>query len=497
MKKQLLLIALLCSGLGYSQNALDFDGTDDYISTNYSGVLGSADRTFEAWVYVSSSAPATNLTILDYGTNLAYSRNTFLVGGSRNLAYITGVANLSSTAGDVPEDQWTHVAFVMNSGTAYLYVNGTEVASGSVAGVNTPSGMETVRIGQRVAGGSIPFYGPIDEVRIWSVARTPAEIQSNMNSEFCTLPANLEAYYMLNEGTAGANNTGITSAADASANTNDGTLNNFNLNGTTSNWVTGQNLSGAQAVNQTLTLCDGESITIGSNTYSTSGQYTDVLTSVSGCDSTVVTDLTVMAAIGTTQALSECAGFEIIVGSNTYSTTGVYTDVLTAVSGCDSTVVTDLTINTVDNTTTVSGVTITANAAGASYTWINCADNMPVNGETAQSFTATANGDYAVIVDDGTCADTSACVAISSVGLNELENAFIGLFPNPVNDQFEISSSINTPFALNITNSLGQNVKTLEAKNGMSINVADLPNGVYYLQISAQELNKTFVFVKK
>jgi len=100
----------------------------------------------------------------------------------------------------------------------------------------------------------------------------------------------------------------------------------------------------AIATSQTLIECAGFSITVGTNTYTTTGIYTDVLTAVDGCDSTVTTDLTVKPAITSSQMLVECAGFSITVGTNTYTTTGIYTDVLTAADGCDSTVTTDLTV---------------------------------------------------------------------------------------------------------------------------------------------------------
>lgn len=45
---------------------------------------------------------------------------------------------------------------------------------------------------------------------------------------------------------------------------------------------------------QTLTLCDGESITVGASTYTTSGIYADTIQLFQGCDSIVNTNLTVL-----------------------------------------------------------------------------------------------------------------------------------------------------------------------------------------------------------
>jgi len=99
------------------------------------------------------------------------------------------------------------------------------------------------------------------------------------------------------------------------------------------------------ASTQSATLCAGESMTVGTSVYTTTGNYTDVLAAVNGCDSTVTTNLIVDAAIVTVQSMTLCAGQSMMVGTNTYSSTGNYIDVLTAADGCDSTVTTDLIVN--------------------------------------------------------------------------------------------------------------------------------------------------------
>ena len=44
---------------------------------------------------------------------------------------------------------------------------------------------------------------------------------------------------------------------------------------------------------QNINLCNGGSITVGNNTYNSTGLYTDVFSSINGCDSIIITDLTV------------------------------------------------------------------------------------------------------------------------------------------------------------------------------------------------------------
>lgn len=198
----LLAFFFLAFNLSNSQaqnNSLSFDRTDDQVQTTFAGVLGGADRTFEAWVNVSATAPSANLCILDYGRNAALSRNTFVVTGARGVSFISGGANFGTSAGIITAGQWHHVAFVLSSGTGFIYVDGVQAGTSNISTVNTPSGFADVTIGERVAGGSIRFGGLLDEVRIWNVARTATEIANSRNTELAGTETGLVAYFKFDE----------------------------------------------------------------------------------------------------------------------------------------------------------------------------------------------------------------------------------------------------------------------------------------------------------
>lgn len=95
---------------------------------------------------------------------------------------------------------------------------------------------------------------------------------------------------------------------------------------------------------QNPVLCFGESFTVGGNTYTVSGNYKDTLSNVNGCDSIITTQLTVIPKISTSQNLSICAGLTVKVGNNIYSDSGNYTDSLSNINGCDSIVFTNLNV---------------------------------------------------------------------------------------------------------------------------------------------------------
>lgn len=496
-----ILLFLAASGMSFAQNGLNFDGSNDYVQTSYQGIIGSANRTFEAWVNVSATAPASNLTILDYGTNAAGSRNTFVVAGDRSLGFLSGGtnANMFSTPGDVPVGQWVHVAFILDNGTGFLFVDGIQVATGNLSNVNTPFGNLSVRIGERVPGGSIPFHGSIDEVRIWNQARTTAQINDFKDVEFCTNPSGLTAYYKMNEGVAGGNNSAITMTVDE-VSSNNGILNGFALTGATSNFVTGASLSTSTSSTQTVSGCEGFTVTVGGNVYDSTGIYVDTLAStMTGCDSVVTTDLTVTGTVTTTQTLHECAGFSVSVDTNTYNSTGIYVDTLSSiVTGCDSVVTTDLTIDTLDITTSVSGPTITATQSGVNYSWIDCDNNNAViPGATSQSFSPTQNGNYAVIVDNGICTDTSACVSVTVVGIEAGIANEVKLYPNPTKEQISIQWAGRDQFSIVIFNSLGKELlRSNSAGPARQLEIAHLPTGVYFVELEADGVVFRSKFVK-
>jgi hypothetical protein len=342
------VLAVFFSANLQAQNALNFDGANDYVQTSYAGVLGSADRTFEAWVKVDANASG-NICIVDYGANIVGSRNSFSVSGNNGLTFISGGtnANIGSTSNVITPGQWTHVAFVLDNSTGYLYVNGTQVGTGNLSTVNTPSGYANLRIGQRVAGGSIPFYGAIDEVRIWDYARSATEISNNMAAEYCALDSHLVAYHKFNHGIAGGSNSGVNSSYDASGNGNNGTLQNISLSGSTSNWVTGYGLStGTLTGTLSATGCNASYTSpSGNHVWTQAGTYTDTVQSIMACDSILTITLAFNTSTSDSIVESVCESYTSPSGFYTWTTSGIYSDTLVNAAGCDSILTIDLSVN--------------------------------------------------------------------------------------------------------------------------------------------------------
>jgi gliding motility-associated-like protein len=91
-------------------------------------------------------------------------------------------------------------------------------------------------------------------------------------------------------------------------------------------------------------ICTGQVVQVGNNTYTQTGNYRDVLRAYNGCDSIVLTNLTVSNGIVKSQSLIICSGQILQVGTKNYTQTGVFKDTLRAISGCDSIITTNLTV---------------------------------------------------------------------------------------------------------------------------------------------------------
>jgi hypothetical protein len=143
---------------------------------------------------------------------------------------------------------------------------------------------------------------------------------------------------------------------------------------------------------------------------------------------------------------------------------------------------------TVDTSTSVSGATITANGSGGTYQWLDCDNGSAViPAATGQSFTPSANGNYAVVVTQGFCTDTSGCVNIQSVAVAETNEANVSVYPNPFSGIFTIT---NCPLSAVVTITDAQGKLVLSSTGSSSRVAVDLtsePSGVYFVEIRAGE----------
>lgn len=178
--------------------------------------------------------------------------------------------------------------------------------------------------------------------------------------------------------------------------------------------------------------------------------------------------------------------FEQTADSMAYIVTGY------SASGCmnTDTVIVKVKLVNVAVNQSQSSDTLTAYAEGAIYQWINCADNSPVEGATEQQFVATENGEFAVIVTENECSDTSICYAVVGVGIGDNNfGAKISIYPNPNNGNFTVKLGVEKA-TINVYNALGRLVYS--RKDASEFEELNLDTkGLYFIEIRTDNAVET------
>jgi hypothetical protein len=245
----------------------------------------------------------------------------------------------------------------------------------------------------------------------------------------------------------------------------------------------------------TQTACD--SYTWNGQTYTQTGTYVFNTTTVAGCDSTASLILTINSSSTSTSSATACGSYTW--NGQTYTQSGTYTYVTPNAVGCDSTATLNLTINANPTATITNNGDGSATAStGAAYQWIDCATGLEAPFASAQTFAPTVTGSYAVIVTNaGGCSDTSACVTIDVIGLDETKESLVLVQPNPSLGIFNILFGENTNGNVVITDATGRIIGT-EGINGPSktIDLTNAVTGIYYFTIQTENLEKVIRVIK-
>ena len=191
-------------------------------------------------------------------------------------------------------------------------------------------------------------------------------------------------------------------------------------------------------------ICQGEIYNVGTHTYTSNGIYIDSLTTYLGCDSIITTNLLVNPVQQTTLNPVICQGETYNENTHTYTTTGIYKDTLTTYLGCDSIVTINLTtvplptVNLGNDTTLCFGKIIILNATNASSTY------FWQDSSTASTYNVSQEGTYWVTVTDN-----NNCIASDTIYINYQECVIPDIYiPNSftpngdgLNDIFNIKTT--------------------------------------------------------
>jgi len=450
-----LLAILLCatSVSAQNNNALSFDGIDDYASAASASLLisNAPGISMTAWVYPTNPSPSfpnfdgivgfrndldADFYLLHYTPNSVEARMRNSSGQPFTL--VSPVITLNT---------WNHLALTYDGAYLRMYKNGvisdSTPANGSIS--NTSVDFLIGNLQFQIT--NFQLSGRVDEVSLWSRALSPEELKCLPSSGIDTAAATgLQLYYRCNQGVASGNNAGITSLNDAAGNI-PAQLNSFAMNGGVSNFV-----AGALAVNSiTQFACPDSGVVF-------NGQYVPA--------------------------------------------PGVYTATFTSSAGCDSVVQLNLFSLNVDTSVSQNVSTLTANHVGTYYQWVDCNNGFaPIPGANGRTFVPTAVGSYAVIVQQSGCYDTSSCYAVNTLGLGStLDGPQIRVYPSVTTDRvFLMSEGMPASFRLKLTDLSGRLITDSYHRDArqLEIDLGRYTSGVYTLFLYGDDWQRSFRVVKQ
>ena len=376
--------------------ALDFDGTDDYVLANL--VTTAIDNiSMEAWINWDGST-STKQVIFYNGNSTTNGYGLLVDNATNKLQLLVGGIIVADSDYVLSIDGWHHVALIRRSGTWELYVDGNAQTLTSTSTPNLPTG----QTGLAATFSGIEFFkGQLDEVRIWAVARTQAQIQANMHQFLQGNESGLVGYWRFDEGT------GMT-AYDSTSNNNHGTLTNMDA----ANWF---DASGDYfQTNEDTALSsfmiaydiDGDSLTysIVTNGSKGSANFTDPangdFTYTPNADATGSDTFTYKVNDGTTDSNIVTAAMDITADNDAPTFTS--TEVTSATAGSVYTY--NITTNDVDNLGTELTIT-----APTQPSWLT---TLTDNGDGTAFLSGTPDGSDAgnhgisLQVSDGTATGT-------------------------------------------------------------------------------------------
>jgi hypothetical protein len=507
--------------------------------------------TLEAWIYPTdwhNSLSSGN--IINNEENSPDKGYMLRCGNNGQLGFTVGDGawtDLLSPTGTLTLNTWQHVAATYDGTTMVLYVDGVEVASSNET-VTIAQSSEPLIIGNYTGGGR-PFLGSLDEVRIWSVGRSETEIVDNMNECLTGSETGLQAYYQFEDGT-GSTTVSDQTANGNDGTLQNMDENTAWVNGSavcsSCNLVLAETATVSISTPPTVSIpagdeeiCIGETVNITPSTGGTwmssdaavatitnAGEVNSLTAGTgdmtltdgtTGCSNepgtatiTVNPDPTVTIpagdeeiCLGETVNITPSTGGTWVSSDATVATITnagevdglsagtadmTFTDGTTGCSNGSGTAT--ITVNpALDVTVTNNTTSLTANAASATYQWLDCDDNNSViSGATSQTFTPTSNGNYAVEITENGCSDTSDCEVINTLGVDE--NAFganINIYPNPTNGKVNVNLGKHaSAVKMKLVSVQGQELLVQEVNDSSTtVDMSSYPQGVYILHLSS------------
>jgi hypothetical protein len=280
---------------------------------------------------------------------------------------------------------------------------------------------------------------------------------------------------------------------------------------------------------ESASACGSYNWSVNGTTYTMSGIYIETLTSMQGCDSIRILNLTITPLTIIGETLSVCNSYYWPASGITYNSSGLYTLVFAGSNGCDSVLTLDLTIHSpssgiaveaaCDSYTWIDGVNYTASTTAPTWTLTNALGcdsvimlDLTIYPSTASTIIDTAMDSYTLNGQNYTLSGTYVQVIPNAIGcdstisleltiyyslVEEFQLASFSVSPNPSNGDLHIKwdeESINVK-DLKLLDNSGRVVKDLGIENQYQ-DLSALVSGVYYIKIVSKQGNYFLKWVR-
>jgi hypothetical protein len=161
--------------------SIEFDGTDDYITTSLNGAeLSGTEFTIDLWINPDVNNGAYGLFSVNTGDGLEFRMN------SVKYRFLTGGSNYEDTGATAAfTGTWSNLIAVKKTNSIEIYYNGELSNTKSVSNTNPSYGTGDVIIAGRASAGSPSgtyWNGKISVVRVYDKALSSVEIRTNYDA---------------------------------------------------------------------------------------------------------------------------------------------------------------------------------------------------------------------------------------------------------------------------------------------------------------------------
>jgi hypothetical protein len=184
--------------------------------------------------------------------------------------------------------------------------------------------------------------------------------------------------------------------------------------------------------------------------------------------------------------INECGS--ILFDGHYYFSDTLIIKTFQSVNCCDSIVKTLLYIDPLNDTIISLNNTLTALANNLSYQWFDCQTNTIIQGANSNTYTPLQNGTYAVIITTATCIDTSNCISISNLSVQNKSPNAVPYTVQVLDDYLHINlttiAKLHLPIA--IYTSTGVLLQTLPyySNSNIAIPIKHIAPGIYFLKVA-------------